>query len=145
MVNILVDETKDYKEIVKIINRPDYKEWLIDKDGDVADKDLDIPNIIYYLFSVDNEVAGFCALRKIYDDVSIADIAILEKFRGKTAKHISNVAINKYILESTCKMLITRINKENKRSLYFAKWLGFVKYLDDDNYIYLRLKLWVEQ
>jgi RimJ/RimL family protein N-acetyltransferase len=142
MINIKT--TKNYKEIANIINKPGYKEWIFDKEGAVTESDLLVSGIKYYLFDVYGIVAGFCAFRQITDDISICDVAFLEEFRGKVAKEISLEAIRKFKKESSCKILITRISKKNKRSLYFAKWLGFVKYLDDDNYIYLRLILWAE-
>lgn len=142
MISIKI--TKDCKEIAKIINKPGYKEWIFDKDGEVTASDLLVSGITYYLFYVCEITAGFCAFRQITDDISICDVAFLEEFRGKVAKGISLEAIRKFKKESSCKILITRISKKNKRSLYFSKWLGFVKYSDDDNYIYLRLILWAE-
>ncbi len=142
MINIKI--TKDYQEIARIINKPGYKEWIFDKEGDVTESDLLVSGITYYLFEVYGIVAGFCAFRQITDDISICDVAFLEEFRGKIAKEVSLEAIRKFKKESSCKILITRISKKNKRSLYFSKWLGFVKYSDDDNYIYLRLILWAD-
>jgi len=138
------DGRNDLAMIAEIINKDGYKEWIIDKEGDVTESDLVASGITYYLFDVFGVVAGFCAFRQITDDISICDVAFLEEFRGKIAKEISLKAIRKFKQESSCNILITRISKKNKRSLYFAKWLGFVKYLDDDNYIYLRLILWAE-
>lgn len=142
MINIKI--TKDYQEIARIINKPGYKEWIFDKEGNVTESDLLVSGITYYLFEVYGIVAGFCAFRQITDDISICDVAFLEEFRGKIAKEVSLEAIRKFKKESSCKILITRISKKNKRSLYFSKWLGFVKYSDDDNYIYLRLILWAD-
>lgn len=143
MIEII--KTKICKEILRIINKPEYKKWLIDKKGQVLARDLDLPVMTYYLFRLDGVVAGYGAIRHERSDVNIVDIAILNKFRGTVGREIALMAIKKYAGESTCKVLVTRIDKLNKKSLYFTKWLGFEEYINDDKYIYLRLELWAEQ
>ena len=105
MISIKI--TKDYQEIAKIINKPGYKEWIFDKDGEVTESDLLVSGITYYLFDVYGFVAGFCAFRQITDDISICDVAFLEEFRGKISKEISLEAIRKFKKESSCKILIS--------------------------------------
>jgi len=130
-------------EIAEIINRVGYKEWLSDGRYIEDPKILKDDDIMYYLLRYSNDTMGFCAFKKHNDLISSIDIAFLEKYRGKLAKYMSMVAIKKYIIDTKCGMLITRVNKKNRRSLFFSKWLGFVKYLEDNDYIYLRLILWV--
>ena len=142
---IEICSTVDYKLIGDIVCKPGYKEWLINDDCAAIEDILARPGMIYYLYKIDDVIAGFGAIRNIDENISIVDIAILENFRGKIGKELALSSIEKFSNESSCKILITRIDRKNKRSLYFTKWLGFKKYLDDENYIYLRLNLWADQ
>ena len=143
MIDVVV--TTNYSVIADLINNYDFKKWLIEKDGNVSECDLDKPDMIYYLLVFNGEKAGFGAIRKLNDFVSIVDIAIIPKFRGTVARDFVSAAICKYRSESTCKILVTRVDRKNRQSLYFSKWFGFKKYADDDKYIYLRLLLWAAQ
>lgn len=140
---MLVQEGKKYlKEISEIINKVGYKEWLANGRSIENPSELENPAVKYYIFKKDGETAGFCAFKKEDNDISVADVAILEKFRGKIGKYFSILGIKKYISENDCKMMVARIDKCNKKSLFFTTWIGFKKYFEDKKYIYVRLNLW---
>lgn len=141
-MNIEIYIPKHLNDIVEIINDPEYSKWL--NDGNKIKNLEELYHLTFYLFKVNDEIAGFCAFRNA-EKASIVDVAILKKFRGKIGKKLSLLAKEKYKIESNCKVLLTRIDKRNRQSLVFSKWVGFIKFDEDEKYNYLRLPLWAEQ
>ena len=137
MTKLTVNMTKDLEKIANIINMPDNKKWLIENNCDISKESLKNDKIKYYLLQKDDKDAGFCAFLDAGDGIIVGDVAILEDYRGKIGKWLSIMAIKAFLKNNNCKSIITRINKENKRALVFTKWLGFVKFREDQQYIYL--------
>mgnify|MGYP001765349430 CR=1 FL=1 len=125
-------------KVAEIINKSGYKEWLSNNKYIENPDILRNEYIVFYLLKNDNETIGFLAFNNKIKQVSIIDLAILDRFRGKIGKDASILGINNYIENSDCKVIISRIDKENKRAIVFSSWVGFKKYSEDDKFIYVR-------
>lgn len=136
-----IEETRNIEVIRHILTKPDIFPYLIKNqsiDHDISFI-LDGKSQFFILFS-DNLLAGLCIFSPISDKIHMGHIAILPDFRGKTAKDLAIHMLKKYFAENKEIDLVSRIIKENKRSIYFAQSIGFKIFWQNEICKYLILR-----
>jgi hypothetical protein len=135
-IKIDIEITKDAETIKKVIFSDGIREDLLQ--GQVKQDHAPLFNdqVIWYLFKVNEETAGFLVLTNVQDEIWSGDIAILPKFRGKIGLELGKMALKKHFKEQKCSDLVALIKKKNRKSLFYTLSLGFKKIGENkDEYI----------
>lgn len=139
MLNI--EQTDDLNVVRKIIDEPTIKQYLIEDDYLPLNLSflLERRTKFFILFS-DKNVAGLCIFNKISDKIYMGHIAILPKYRGKIGKRLAELMLNHHFALNRYSELVSRIKKDNKKSLYFVLHLGFKIFGQNKDYKYVSIK-----
>jgi len=137
---ITVEETRDFYTLKNIIHHPAIKYGLLEgKENINDDLNLDNDDIIYYLFRCEGNICGFCAFLDVDDNCYWCDVAILPDYRGKIGILAGKLAIEVFNKNKGFEKLITRVKKENRRSLFYAFMCGFRKICSNNDFYYLEV------
>ena len=92
-----------------------------------------------YLFKVNNKYAGlaFFAFPAVLERVALVDVAIFKEFRGKIGKKLGKMSINKLFNETDINIVLGRIRKSNRKSLFYSLICGFNKLKETKDYYYI--------
>lgn len=136
-------ETKFLRNIYSVINHPDVLPFMVrtslNECPAINLKKLYSPIITVYALRITDKLAGIGFFR-LENEIAIADVCFLPQFRGKDAKRVAMQAIYDYVRKKSPREITGKINKNNKRSYLFSRWLGFEKVNEDDEFYYMRFK-----
>lgn len=140
-MNTLIYKTTNSALIRRIINHPDVKGFMFHVEPpeiilfDI--KKLMSTNIVIYAMRFNNELIGIGIFSNKNGSIYV-DIAFLPQCRGKNALSLATETLSQYIKEYCPSEILAKINKKNRRSLIFAKWMDFFVESEDEIYFYIK-------
>lgn len=135
-----VVESRDFEVLERLIFDEDIVKALLTENYSYQQEKLNNNNAIYYLFKIDKEPVGFCALLNISkneDKIYIVDIGFIKEFRGKFAYKLARMAKDKFFNDFKPDKLYAKVKIENKKSIFFSMKTGFVIFNRDNEHCYL--------
>jgi len=138
-MSIEIKTIKDIDLIYSIVTHKDIFYDIMQGQTEIDKKTLSCGDKLFYLLKIDGEIAGIIIITDTKHDFFMVDIGIFIKFRGKSGFKLGEEAIKKYIEKNGYKNIIARIDKSNRKSLFYSIYYGFRKLFEDNKYYYMRL------
>ncbi len=137
-----VQKTENYKLIKNILCNEDIAPNLISFKYENMEKMLNNELMTYYLFIVDENIAGFCAFKDLKDMCNVegnyaVDVGIYKKYRGKIGYDLGQMALKEFNEKFSPNKIFALIKESNRASLYYTKKMGFKLLMKQDEYCIL--------
>ena len=148
--SIKIENISDIEKIKKIIFHPDIKDILIflddsNKDENFIDKHLKDSRKEYFVFYVDDEVAGILMILNLsgFDNCSniyFYNVGIYKKFRGSIGFKIGQLTIDFIKINYDIDYLLAITKVSNVGAVCFSKKIGFEIIEKENGFFLLRYK-----
>lgn len=135
---IRIESTRNRKQIENFLFDPDIHDDLIPDDSLMTgDEKLLQLKSKFFVMKYDDKPAGICILTPLDDDSAGINLGIKKCFRGKIGYEICEKMTDfvKNVLRIS--YLVARIRHQNKKSLFFARQMGFKPIGQNNIYQYM--------
>lgn len=137
--SLKVERTFNYKLVKSILFNDDISSNLISFKYENAEQILNDPSMIYYVFIVDNNIAGLCAFKDLKEMSNVVgnygvDIGILKKYRGKVGYELGKMMLDIFNQTFVPNKIFALIKNENRASIYFTIRMGFKMLIKQNEY-----------